>query len=191
MAIQINRKSSLAPVEPSLLEWAEYWYPISWKGVLAAGVLTALGACLTIAFLLLQWRTTTLREEHTEWRTASLELETAKAKAELGTAQADIAKANAEIATAHERTAEFDARTKEAELKLEELRRQVQPRFLTPNFASALVGHPKAHVKISYVRDAADGYTFGGQIYATLLIEGCQLNCRNPFRPLPPPKIAL
>ncbi len=69
-------------VDPSLLEWAEFWYPVSWKGVLAGGLITAIGACATIAFLLLQWRTTTLREEQSDWRTSVLEAETASTSAQ-------------------------------------------------------------------------------------------------------------
>jgi hypothetical protein len=116
MGVTNHRDASRLSVDPSLLEWAEYWYPISWKGVLAGGVITAIGACATIAFLLLQWRTTTIREEQSDWRTTLLETDTAKAKAELGLAQADIEKSKVEIAQAN-------ARTAAAELKLEEFRR--------------------------------------------------------------------
>ncbi|MFH1342162.1 MAG: hypothetical protein ABIL01_13330 [Pseudomonadota bacterium] len=132
MAHENNIGSQPSRIPPALLEWAEYWYPISWKGVLAGGIITAIGACATIAFLLLQWRTTSLREDHSEWRTSTLELQTAKANegaakasahaaelsvqaeelrkgaaeanAKLGATQADVAKANAEIAAANERT---------------------------------------------------------------------------------------
>jgi hypothetical protein len=96
--VEKHKDASRVAVEPSLLEWAEYWYPISWKGVLAGGVITAIGACATIAFLLLQWRTTTIREEQSDWRTTVLEADTAKAKAELGLAQADIERSKVEIA---------------------------------------------------------------------------------------------
>jgi hypothetical protein len=52
-----------SPINPALLAWAEYWYPIAWKGLLGAGLATALAACATIAFLLLQWRTSLIREQ--------------------------------------------------------------------------------------------------------------------------------
>jgi hypothetical protein len=106
MATENHSASELSPVARALLDWAEYWYPISWKGVLLGGVITAVGACATIAFLLLQWRTTSIREEHSEWRTSSLELQTASAKADLGKAQTDIATANENAAKANERAAE-------------------------------------------------------------------------------------
>jgi hypothetical protein len=106
MAEKNVKGSQPVPIEPSLFDWAEYWYPISWKGVLAGGVITAVGACATIAFLLLQWRTTSIREEQSEVRTVALEAQTAQANAALGTAQADIAKANAQIAEANARALE-------------------------------------------------------------------------------------
>jgi hypothetical protein len=112
MAVKNHRDSRVA-VDPSLLEWAEYWYPISWKGVLGGGIITAVGACATIAFLLLQWRTTT--EAQSDWRTTVVEADTAKSKAELGVAQADIAKASVQIA-------EANARALEAQLALEKFK---------------------------------------------------------------------
>jgi hypothetical protein len=34
MAAENQDGSHPVPIEPALLDWAEYWYPISWKGVL-------------------------------------------------------------------------------------------------------------------------------------------------------------
>jgi hypothetical protein len=65
--------TSDSPVDPSLVEWAEYWYPISWKGLLVFGAITALAAVGTIVFSALQWRTTVIRERQSDWRTAQLE----------------------------------------------------------------------------------------------------------------------
>jgi hypothetical protein len=109
MAPKNKKGSDPVPIDPHLIDWAEYWYPISWKGVLAGGIITAVGACATIAFLLLQWRTTSIREEQSELRTATLETQTAQAKAELGTAQADIAKASVAVEEAKARALEAQA----------------------------------------------------------------------------------
>ena len=145
-------------VDPSLLDWAEYWYPISWKGVLAGGVITAVGACATIVFLLLQWRTTTIREEQSDWRTTVLESDTAKAKAELGRAQADIVKADAQIA-------EANARQKEAELRLEQLRERLSQRHIKgEQFLKVLEGKPRAPVEILFNRDDGEAFLLGLQI---------------------------
>jgi hypothetical protein len=97
---------SPSPVDPAALVWAEYWYPLAWKGLLAAGVTTAIGACAGIAFLLLQWRTSTIREQQSDWRTSVLETQAKRAEADLLRAQADIAKANARVAEAEQKAAE-------------------------------------------------------------------------------------
>jgi heme/copper-type cytochrome/quinol oxidase subunit 1 len=91
MASENQMASELSPLDPALLEWAEYWYPIAWKGLLAAGAVTAVAACATIAFLVLQWRTTSIRENQSEWRTSALELQTAEAKRETSAANERIA----------------------------------------------------------------------------------------------------
>jgi hypothetical protein len=96
MATKNQMSSELAPIDPALLDWAEAWYPVAWKGLLAAGVVTAIGACATIAFLLLQWRTIDIRERHSEWRTHMLELQTAEA-------QRDTARLNNETAWLYEK----------------------------------------------------------------------------------------
>jgi hypothetical protein len=96
MAMKNQKGSDPVPIDQALLDWAEYWYPISWKGILIGGVITAVGACATIAFLLLQWRTINIREEHSEWRTSTLELQTAEAKRDTTAAQERIAGLNNE-----------------------------------------------------------------------------------------------
>jgi hypothetical protein len=94
--------SELVPIDPALLEWADAWYPVAWKGLLMAGAITALAAFATIAFLLLQWRTTGIRERHSEWRTQVLELQTAEAKRDTVAAQERIAELNNETARLRE-----------------------------------------------------------------------------------------
>jgi hypothetical protein len=110
-------------------------------------------------------KATDVKEEHwaddrrkSNEKTADLEMQGDQAKAELGVAQADIAKANAQIA-------EAEARAKEAELKLEQLRKEVAPRQLGPEFLEALKGQPGANVQVLYVRDAPDTYAFAMQIF--------------------------
>jgi len=165
MAVQNHKDSERVAVDPSLLEWAEYWYPISWKGVLGGGIITAVGACATIAFLLLQWRTTSIREEQADWRTTVVESDTAKAKADLGIAQADIAKANAQIAIAHERTAEAVQRAAEAQRDLERERMErlrQGPRTIKPEQAeklkAALQGFPTQILIVATNENEADLY---------------------------------
>ena len=90
--------SSSPPVTQALLAWAEYWYPISWKCLLIAGAITAIGACVTVAFLILQWRTLSIRETQTEWRRSLLEYQVAEVKKEATAELAHVAALNMETA---------------------------------------------------------------------------------------------
>jgi hypothetical protein len=90
--------SSPPPVTQALLAWAEYWYPMSWKCLLIAGAVTAIGACVTIAFLLLQWRTLGIRETQAEWRRSILEYQFAELKKDATDELAHLAAVNTEIA---------------------------------------------------------------------------------------------
>lgn len=90
--------SSSPPVTQALLAWAEYWYPISWKCLLIAGAITAIGACVTIAFLILQWRTLSIRETQTEWRRSILEYQVAEVKKGATDERARVADLNMEAA---------------------------------------------------------------------------------------------
>jgi hypothetical protein len=67
---------------------------------LGAGLLTAFAACFTIAFLLLQWRTSLIREQNSDWRTSVLEAQAKRAEADLAIAKSDIANADARAASA-------------------------------------------------------------------------------------------
>lgn len=124
--------TSQSPVDPALLAWAEYWYPISWKGLLFAGVLAAISAFFTLSFFALQWRTTTIRERHADWRTALLEDDAAQAKK-------DAAKANEQAGLANERSASLE---REAAVLRLELNREIQKhaqRLLTDEQKEAMV----------------------------------------------------
>jgi hypothetical protein len=183
MAAENQKGSDTLPIDTALLEWAEYWYPISWKGVLAGGIITAVGACATIAFLLLQWRTTSIREEQSEWRTSTLEMQTAQANAALGAAQADIAKANVQIAEAKKQTAtlekdtanarrgivEANARALEAQA---ELARFKAPRSIAeadkPTLISALSKFAGTKVAIYVLGDGPEPNSLGASINGVL-----------------------
>jgi hypothetical protein len=181
MAAKNQKGADSVPLDPSILDWAEYWYPISWKGVLFGGLVTAVGACATIGFLLLQWRTTTIREEQSELRTSSLETQTSQANAALGIAQADIAKAHAQIADAN-------AREKEAELKLEQLRKDIGPRmFDFGALKRKLDGKPRAPLEILFDRDAPDGAMLATDLYASLRSMGWEAILPGPIPSDPQP----
>jgi hypothetical protein len=67
-----TKMSSSVPVDPSLLDWADRWYTISWWLLAIAGIITAIGACATVVFFVLQWRTIKVRERQADWQIAQL-----------------------------------------------------------------------------------------------------------------------
>ena len=120
MILAMALQTPISPTPPAsqpLLQWAEYWYPISWQCVLAAGVATALCACVMVAFLVLQWRTASIREMQTAWLAANLEAQTAQASKDTAEALERAADLDREAASLHRRN-----------LSLAEL---VQPRQLS------------------------------------------------------------
>lgn len=138
MTDQNQMVSDLPPIDPALLSWAEYWYPVAWKGLLLAGLLTAIAACAGIAFLLLQWRASSILEQQSNWRTSSLEFQARKAEANLARAKADIANA--------------DARAAEARLETERLKKEVAWPELNPDTIGKLVAElSKEPAKIAIV----------------------------------------
>ncbi|MGP0095013.1 MAG: hypothetical protein ACLPKB_34440 [Xanthobacteraceae bacterium] len=155
--VEKNNMSS-SPIDSQLLAWAEYWYPIAWKGLLLAGIITAVGACFSIVFLLLQWRTINIRETQSEWRTSALELQTAEAKRDTSAAEERIATVNKEtarlageaevaraaIASANARAAEANAQALEAKLALDKFK---APRLLSrEQFESIVENLPKVEM---------------------------------------------
>jgi hypothetical protein len=96
---------------------------------LIAGVITAIGACATIGFLLLQWRATGIREAQSEWRTSNLELQAEVAKRDAADALERIAGLNKEAArlsseaeASRAAIADANARASEAQLALEKFK---------------------------------------------------------------------
>lgn len=113
--------SSSPPVTQALLAWAEYWYPISWKCLLIAGAITAIGACVTIAFLILQWRTSSIRETQAEWRRSNLEYQVAEVKKEATDELAHITALNMEIADLTKNTLYFAQLIKPRHLSISQI----------------------------------------------------------------------
>jgi hypothetical protein len=99
------------------LETANRWYDVSWYGLLIAGVITALAALFSVAFLYLQFWSSTVRDKHSNLRTSQLELRAAEA--------------NEAAAKATERTAELTKEAEAARLEQERLKRQLAWRRLS------------------------------------------------------------
>jgi hypothetical protein len=84
--------SDLPPIDPSSLNWVRYWYPIAWKGLLVAGLITVIGAIGSMGFLVLHWRTSSIRELLSDRRISVLEVQAKKAEADLERAKSDRAR---------------------------------------------------------------------------------------------------
>lgn len=141
---------SSEPVDPSLLAWAEYWYPISWKGLLVFGAVTAVAAVGTIVFFAFQWRATVIRERQGDWRTAQLEIAAGKA--------------NERESLANERAANLE---REAAVLRLELNREIQKhaqRLLTGEQKSAMILELKGKLSEILVVTQNDPEAFAFQI---------------------------
>jgi len=127
--------------------------------VLAAGVMTALGARVMVAFLVLQWRTASIREMQAAWLATNLEAQTAQARKDTAEALERAADFDREAASLHRRN-----------LSLEQL---VQPRQLTGeqahDFTQALAAYSGRSVVLwSYGLDL-EGSALAEQIRESLI----------------------
>jgi IgA-specific serine endopeptidase len=100
MIDESRMSTGLSQIDPASLNWVEHWYPIAWKGLLVAGLITVISAIGSMGFLLLHWRTSGIREQQSDWRISMLEVQAKRANADLERAKSDIADANARAAGA-------------------------------------------------------------------------------------------
>ena len=98
MIDESHMSAGLSQIDPASLNWVEHWYPIAWKGLLVAGLITVIGAIGSMGFLLLQWRASGIREQQSDWRISILEVQAKQANADLERAKSDIADADARAA---------------------------------------------------------------------------------------------
>ena len=84
-------------------EYADWWYVVSWKGLVWSALITALAGGAVAAFTMLQFWSDKIRDQRADDRTKAMEVQLAQA----------------------------NATAREAELKLEQLRQRIAPRTLT------------------------------------------------------------
>jgi multidrug efflux pump subunit AcrA (membrane-fusion protein) len=109
------------PIDPKLLETANWWFDVSWYGILWSGAATAIAACATVAFLFVQYWSSGIKERQSEWRTSELELQTAQAKKD--------------TAIILDRAAQAEQKAAEANLALAQLK---EPRSISQKAAVAI-----------------------------------------------------
>src|SRR5258708_21152517 len=105
MAVNIGPVLKSGSLDPELLETANTWFGRSWWGLMIAGGITALAACATVAFLIVQFWSSNIKERFSDERISANEAETARAVADSETAKEDAAKANKRVAALNNDTA--------------------------------------------------------------------------------------
>jgi hypothetical protein len=86
------------PIDPTALESANWWYDFSSRWLLVVGGVAAASACATVALAFIQWRSDTVRERYSSWRTATLELQTQDARKETARLASEAEKARQKAA---------------------------------------------------------------------------------------------
>ena len=99
-------------------EYADWWYVVSWRGIIWSGVTTALAAAGVVIFTALQFWSDGIRDQKTDERNRAMEVQVAAANAKTAELEKEAAALKAQ--------AEAD---KLARLKIEA---RMAPRSLTP-----------------------------------------------------------
>ena len=89
--------SDLPSIDPAVLAWGEYWYPIAWKGVLVSCSIAVLAALASSGFFLLLWRASIVKDHSIDWRTTALQAQTKTLNADVLRAGKDLEEANARV----------------------------------------------------------------------------------------------
>ena len=89
--------SDLPSIDPAVLAWGEYWYPIAWKGVLVSCSVAVLAALASSGFFLLLWRASIVKDHSIDWRTTALQAQTKTLNADVLRAGKDLEEANARV----------------------------------------------------------------------------------------------
>jgi hypothetical protein len=82
MAVNIDLVLKSESLDPALLETANTWFGRSWWGLMIAGGITALAACATVAFLIIQFWSSNIKERFSDEHIAMLNNDTARLTAE-------------------------------------------------------------------------------------------------------------
>ena len=179
MIDESHMSAGLSQIDPASLNWVEHWYPIAWKGLLVAGLITVIGAIGSMGFLLLQWRTSGIREQQSDWRVSILEVQAKQADADLERAKLDIADADARAAAtqvdatrATERASTLEADAAKAHERIAALETEAAAAKATTAAANARAAEAQLALERakSDIADA-DARAAGAQADATLATE--------------------
>jgi hypothetical protein len=124
---------------PRLLESANWWFGISWYGLLISGSLAALAATATVAFLFVQFWSSSVRDKYAEQRTSTLEFQTASAQRDTARLSAEAESAKAQIAEAQARAAEANQKAEEDRLARVKIEEYLAPRAILQDQGERIV----------------------------------------------------
>ena len=146
-------------------EFADWWYVISWKGLIWAGVATALAAAATVGFAVVQFWADDVRDKRSGERQLTLEMQTSEAKRETTGALERIAVLQAE---AEKLKAQAEA-DRLARIKIEE---RIAPRRISSEqrtlLAQALTKLPKGAAVVESRLMDNEGKDFADDLKAAL-----------------------
>src|SRR3984893_2035820 len=179
MIDESHMSTGLSQIDPASLNWVEHWYPIAWKGLLVAGLINVIGAIGSMGFLLLQWRTSAIREQQSDWRISILEVQAKRANADLERAKSDVADADARAAAtqvdatrATERASALEADAAKVQERIGALEKEAAAAKAATVAANARAA--EAQLALERAKSdiaAADARATGAQADATLATE--------------------
>lgn len=163
-----------SPISPELLTSANWWFNVSWYGLLVFGMLAALASVATVICLFLQFWSAGVKERQSDWRTEVVEQQSQqatadveKAKADVATANQKIAAANEEIARSSERAAALEKDAAQARLEQRRIEAAVAWRVVAPDNRNSLVNSlangSGGSVEISYPSNDSEALFLASQ----------------------------
>ena len=119
--------SDLPSIDPAVLAWGEYWYPIAWKGVWVSSSIAVLAVLASTGFFLLLWRASIVKDHSIDWRTTALQAHTKILDADVLRTRRELEEANALVV----KTQSEATHANETALALKENAAKIQERIDT------------------------------------------------------------
>lgn len=150
-------------------EYADWWYDLSWKGIITFGAVAAFATAATVMFTVLQFWSDGIRDERSDARQLVLESETSSAKAE-------ASRANESAAVLEKEAAALKAQAEADRLARVKIERQMAPRSITQEqqheLTARLTKHPKQTVAVIAAPSTAESEWFARVLGAPIKEAG-------------------
>ncbi|MCK6454639.1 MAG: hypothetical protein L6R19_27915 [Alphaproteobacteria bacterium] len=125
-------------VDAALLARANWWFEISRYGLIISGSITAILAFVAVVFSWIQFWSSSVREDHSNQRTSTLEFRAAELRKDATRLTADAEASRAAIAAANARAAEANQKAELERLERIKLEARVSPRRLSGEQSSKM-----------------------------------------------------